>query len=138
MSEEPIAKNTELSSEYPIGDFFSLENIIEDGQNGCRIVINGNHLNPHGALHGGVMFTLIDQAMGIATMRAIKADQICTTLEIQVRYLKPVFEGEVEVQASVLKSGKRFVQLEARATSGSELVAYGTGSFAILDRPKHL
>ncbi|CAI8324236.1 MAG: Putative esterase [Acidimicrobiales bacterium AG-410-I20] len=138
MSDESLSKNTDLNSEYPIGDFFSLENIIEEGQNACRIVINKNHRNPHGVLHGGVTFTLIDQAMGIAAMRALQPNQICTTLEIQVRYLNPVFEGEVEAHASVIKSGKRIIQLEARVTSGSELVAFGTGSFAILDRPKNL
>jgi acyl-CoA thioesterase len=138
MSQESLPEKKELDVPYPIGDFFSLENIFEDGQNGCRIVINDNHRNPHGVVHGGVMFTLIDQAMGIATMRAIQSNQICATIEIQVRYLKPVFDGEIEAHASILQSGKRFVHLEAKATSGSELVASATGSFVILERPEHL
>ena len=108
-----------------------------EGENGNLDVINPFNGEKVGSVPRASE-NQVDQAMGIAAMRALQPNQICTTLEIQVRYLNPVFEGEVEAHASVIKSGKRIIQLEARVTSGSELVAFGTGSFAILDRPKNL
>jgi uncharacterized protein (TIGR00369 family) len=61
---------------------------------------------------------------------------MCVTMEIQIRYLKPIFEGEVEVHGTVLHPGRRIIQTEARATSGGRLVASATGSFVVLDRER--
>ncbi len=121
---------------YPLADFFGIEPVREDGRIGCRTVINENHLNPYGMVHGGVLFTMIDQAMGTAAHEYLDSNQICTTLEIHIRYLKPVSEGEIEVLATVLNPGRRIVQLEAKATASGRVVGAATGSFVVLTLPE--
>ena len=84
---------------------------------------------------GGVIFTLIDTAMGKAVFSILKENQYCASIEISTRFLRPVTHGEITAQISVLKAGKRVVTLEARVHGGSEseLVAVSTGTFAVID-----
>ncbi len=121
---------------YPLAEFFGIEPVHDQDRMGCRITINENHLNPHGVVHGGVLFTMVDQAMGMAAYQHLAPNQICTTLEIHIRYLKPVSEGVIEVLATVLNQGRRIVQLEAKATAGGRVVGAATGSFVVLTLPE--
>lgn len=99
-------------------------------------LIRDLHLNPNGVLHGGVLFTMVDTAMGRATMDLLEPGYICATIEIHTRFLRPVGEGELSVEVRVVKPGRRVVHLSAEATdSEGSLVATATGSFAVLAPP---
>ncbi|MBC8194505.1 MAG: PaaI family thioesterase [Acidimicrobiia bacterium] len=117
----------------PLAEFLK---VGQDGNGTCRISIDPVHLSPNGTMHGGALFTMFDTAMGTAAAGYLAEGQMCVTMEIQIRYLKPIFEGDVEVRGSVLHPGKRIIQTEARATNGDRTVASATGSFVVLDRER--
>src|SRR5438105_10522421 len=48
------------------------------------------HYNPLGTVHGGVMATLLDSALGCAVQSMLPAGTSYTTLELKVNYLRPV------------------------------------------------
>ncbi len=122
--------------EFPLADYlgFDLE-VVSDGEVTAVLDIKENHHNPNGVVAGGVIFTLIDTAMGKAVVSILKENQYCASVEISTRFLRPITHGEITAQISVLKAGKRVVTLEARVHSGSEseLVAVSTGTFAVID-----
>jgi acyl-CoA thioesterase len=94
------------------------------------------HLNPHGTVHGAVVFAMVDTAMGAATMSVLDDSSLCATIEIQLRYLAPVFAGQITAEVRVVKAGRRIVHLAAEVTdAGGALVATATGSFAVIARP---
>jgi uncharacterized protein (TIGR00369 family) len=124
-SDAPIRHDTS-----PLAEFLDID---QDGEGMCRVSIDPVHLSPNGTMHGGALFTMFDTAMGTAAAGHLAEGQMCVTMEIQIRYLKPIFEGEVEVHGTVLHPGRRIIQTEARATSGGRLVASATGSFVVLD-----
>jgi acyl-CoA thioesterase len=94
------------------------------------------HLNPHGAVHGAIIFALIDTAMGAATMDALDDRSWCATIEIHTRFLEAVFGGHLRAEATVLKAGRRVVHLGATVTDGDgRPVATASGSFAVIPRP---
>jgi acyl-coenzyme A thioesterase PaaI-like protein len=65
----------------------------------------------------------------------IKIDPL-PTIEMHMRFLRPVFSGRLTAQASVLTAGERIVQLEgAVRTNDGTLVAAGTASFAVIPVP---
>src|SRR5216110_720215 len=48
------------------------------------------HYNPLGTVHGGVMATLLDSAMGCVVQSMLPAGTSYTTLELKVNYLRPI------------------------------------------------
>ncbi|MCB1001426.1 MAG: PaaI family thioesterase [Acidimicrobiales bacterium] len=111
---------------------------IERGEGSARatIVCDDRHLNPHGAVHGAVVYALVDTAMGAATMSVLDESSWCATIEIQQRYLAPVFSGPLVADVSVVKAGRRIVHLDARVVDGDgRLVATAAGSYAVIPRP---
>lgn len=100
----------------------------------CRLVMDARHLNPHGVLHGGVMYTLADQGMGAALYSLLADGESCATIEIKMVYLAAVRDGAVDCETRVIKKTRRLSVLESDVRSGGELVARALGTYAILDR----
>ena len=111
---------------------------IERGEGRASAVIDCDerHLNPHGTVHGAVLFALLDTAMGAATMSVLSEGDMCATIEIHTRFLAPAFGGSLTADVEVIKAGKRVVHLDGavRDASGRQF-ARASGSFAVIPRP---
>lgn len=86
---------------------------------------------PAGYVHGGMLFTVADYAMG-ATARSLAGEGTSTmTLEAKINYLTNVREGRLIVRCQALHRTKRLVTLETRITDAAtdELMAIVTGTF---------
>ena len=123
-------------SEFPLRTFldFTIDGGI-DGEAVAALDVNDRHLNPNGVVHGGVVFTLVDTAMGRATMSVLDEGRICASIEVAVRYLRPINGGRLVATASVLRAGRRIVHLEGRVTVDGDdrPVAVVQASFAVLE-----
>lgn len=120
---------------FPLGEFIGMS--IErpgPGRAVARTTADPAHLNPHGFVHGAVVFTLIDTSMGAAVMGMLPAGQRCSTIECQVRFLRPVVDDDLVCETTVIKPGRRVFHLESKvSTPDGRIVATGTGSFAVID-----
>lgn len=98
-----------------------------------RLTVGPEHLNPHGAVHGAVIFAMVDTAMGAATMSVLPEGRLCASIDVQLRFLAPVFDGSLRATAEVVKAGKKVVHLQARVLDhDGRVVAFGTGAFSVL------
>ena len=120
---------------FPLAEFLGMGfELLEPGRARGRIVIGDNHLNPNGVAHGGVASALIDTTMGAAVSPMLPAGVKCSTVEMQVRYLRPVGRTVMTAEAKVLKPGRRIFHVECHVTdSDGRIVASGTGTFAVID-----
>lgn len=85
--------------------------------------------NPQGTLHGGVLATALDIAMGHLINRVSGPG---STLEMKVQYLAPVTGGRVTCLGEALRrSSTWFLRAEARNAEGM-LVAYATSTWKLL------
>lgn len=89
-------------------------------------------MNANGVLHGGVIATVIDSAMGhlvhSVAGRPLKASG--ATLELKVQYMRAITGGLVLCEARFQRSGRRISYLEARMwDSEARLCASGTATF---------
>ena len=87
------------------------------------------HANAVGSVHGGVLATLFDTAMGFAVSSTLAGGTGYTTLDVQVRYLRPVQPGHiVRVQGFCEHSGRRTATArgEARDEQGRLLATDST------------
>ena len=117
----------------PFADLLGLRRAtMEDGRCRFEATVRPEHMNPHGVVHGGVVYTLVDYAMGGAVTSRLQPGERCATLEIKINYLAPVSEGRLAAEAWVVARTARVAVLEARVQAdGDRLVALATGSFYI-------
>ena len=104
------------------------------GDGSCRfeLTAESRHLNPHGAVHGGVVYSLVDYAMGGALTSRLAPGERCATLEIKINYLAAAGAGPLFAEAKVADRTTRIGVLEARVTDDrGRLIALATGSFYI-------
>ena len=105
---------------------------VEPGEEGTgRVVVEAGdeHLNPHGTVHGGVLATMIDTAMGTAVASAGGDSPV--TVSLTVTYLEPGRPGRLEALARVRKRGKRLTVVEAEIHQGDDVVADALATFAV-------
>jgi uncharacterized protein (TIGR00369 family) len=87
------------------------------------------HYNPIGGVHGGVISTLVDSALGCAVHSRLPAGVGYTSLELKVNFVRPVTvgTGTIRCEGTVLSLGRRAATAEARVTTeGGKLVAHAT------------
>lgn len=110
---------------------------IEEAAQGrarCTLALKDFHHNSNGVVHGGVLFTLADTAMGAALFSMLEADELCATVEIKIGYFKPVLEGDLACMAEVVNKGKSIASIEASIYQGDALVSRSSGTFTIFRR----
>jgi acyl-CoA thioesterase len=106
--------------------------MLEDGHCQFEVALAPQHLNPYGAVHGGIVYTLVDYAMGGAMVARLEGDERCATLEIKINYLASARDGVICAEAWVVERTKRIGVLEARVREASDrLLAMATGTFYI-------
>jgi len=107
---------------------------VEEG----RVVFAGVpqefHYNPIGSIHGGFAATIFDSAMGCAIHSMLPSGVGYTTLDLHVRFLRPLSHdtGEVRCEARAINVGKTIGTADARLTDESgRLYGSATTSCAI-------
>src|SRR5215210_8127735 len=94
------------------------------------------HLNPLGAVHGGILSTLLDSAMGSAIHTTLAAGETFTTVELSVRFVRPVRagHGRATAHAAVVHAGRRTATAEGRVLDeDGTLYAHATTT-CLIDR----
>jgi uncharacterized protein (TIGR00369 family) len=64
------------------------------------------HANPMGTLHGGILSTLADTAMGMAYAASLGDNETFTTLELKINFLRPVWRARLRATAHVVQAGR--------------------------------
>ena len=89
--------------------------------------------NPQGSLHGGVIATVLDIAMGHLIQHSVGA---ATTLEMKTQFLKAVRGGRLRAEGRFLRRGRRVFFMEARLHDDSgDLVAAATSTWQLVPPP---
>jgi uncharacterized protein (TIGR00369 family) len=99
----------------------------------ARVAVRADkrHVNPSGAVHGGVIATLVDIAMSAAVQSMSRDDETPVTIEMKVNYLEPGHPGLLVAVADVRKRGRRFTVVHAEVVQedDDEVVAVAVGTF---------
>ena len=105
-----------------------------------RVVVTAEpkdiHLNPAGAVHGGLAATMLDSCMGLAIQSTLDKGVGSTTLEFKVSFLRPITPetGPIKAEGAVINRGRRVGVAEGRVTDGKgRLLAHGTTTCLIFE-----
>jgi uncharacterized protein (TIGR00369 family) len=105
---------------------------VEPHEEGAAEVVvdaGDDHLNPNGTVHGGVLATMLDVAMGTAAATA--SGEAPVTVALTVTYLEPGQPGRLVAKAKVRKRGKRLLVVEGEVVQGDSVVADALGTFSV-------
>lgn len=91
------------------------------------------HGNVMGTVHGGVIATLADSAMGFAFASTLAEAESFATLEMKVSFLRPVWRATLTATGVVLHRGRTTGLVECRVTDERDrLIAHSTCTCLVL------
>ena len=101
----------------------------EVGRVTFELDVGPQHTSPPGTLHGGILCDLADAAMGCANLSRLEPEEVFTTVELKINFLKPVLEGRLTAVGSVIRAGRTLALTDCRITDDEDaLVAYATST----------
>jgi acyl-CoA thioesterase len=117
---------------HPYGELIGLTfTKLEKGYSQCTLSIEEKLMNPHGYLHGGVMYSMADTGMGAALYSLLEENESCATIEVKIAYFKPVSNGVLVCNTKVIHKGRSISALDSEITNNEQLVAKASGTFTI-------
>ena len=98
-----------------------------------NIDVQEKHIQPFGAVHGGVFASIIDAASFWAVYSEVEENTGMTTVDLKVNYLAPAQGGKLIARGRRIKLGKRLALGEAEVIDqDNKLLAHGTSTMIIL------
>lgn len=90
MSEQSHSANAEFAADMGI-EFVG----VIDGATTLQLELSQKHMSRANRVHGGVLFTLLDSALGRSILHSLPEGRGCATVEIKVNYFRPIQTGRV-------------------------------------------
>ncbi len=105
------------------------------GSSRCELLVREELFNPHGVLHGGVIYAMADTGMGGALYSLLDEGELCTTVEVKIVYFAAVRAGILICNTKVLDRRSRLAVMESEILNrdGEEerMAAKALGTFYI-------
>jgi uncharacterized protein (TIGR00369 family) len=105
----------------------------------CQIRLRSELHNPNGVLHGGVIATLIDAGITQAMLMTDEYQLIrdtkgaMSTVDLHIKYLRPISDGLAICESSIVHLGKRIVHAQAQVqTADGKPLALGDASLILV------
>lgn len=102
-----------------------------EGRSRCELEVRKELVNPHGVLHGGVIYSMADFGMGAAVYSTLADDELCATVEIKISYVSAVKSGHLVCDSRVVDRRRRLATIESEVRNSGDLVAKALGTFYI-------
>lgn len=101
----------------------------EPGKCGISLQVRPEHLNLAQIVHGGVLASLLDNAMGLVVILECPGEKTVTT-QLNVHYLQSAGLGEIRCEAVLIHKSRRTLTLQGSIVDNKgELLAWGSGTF---------
>lgn len=106
--------------------------LTDDGT--ARVRTDADAENANGGVHGGLIATLLDSAMGHAVRESVGEDKKVVTVQLSITFLNGARPGDTLcAQATVGKSSSTLALVEADVVreEDGEVIAHGLATFAV-------
>ena len=100
---------------------------VEPGEAVIEIQTGPEHANLFGGVHGGVLCSLVDSAMGLAHASTLEPGETFTTIDLQIGFVRGVKIALLRARGRVIRRGRNvsFVESEVHDEAG-RLIAKAT------------
>ncbi|MFX0076068.1 MAG: PaaI family thioesterase [Candidatus Hermodarchaeota archaeon] len=135
-----MSENSPLNTKsfHPFGDLIGLKfTKLSKGCSQCTLEVVDKLLNPHGVVHGGVLYSMADTGMGAAAYSNLNKNEICATIEVKINYFKAVRGGNLICETKVIHQGKKTIALDSEIFNEGIIVAKALGTYSIIKIKEH-
>lgn len=107
---------------------------IEKGHAAIEVSANPSiHGNQQGTVHGGFLSELADAAIGTAHSTAINSGESFTSIDLQVKFFRPVWKSILTAKASPVRLGKTISHYQCQIfRSDGQVVAFASSTVMTL------
>ncbi len=106
---------------------------LEPGHVRVRYTARREFANPQGAVQGGFLAAMLDDAMGPALFTTLPAEDFAPTIEMKVNFLRPARPGPLIAEGRVVHQTRSLAFLEGTlATEDGDLIATATATARVL------
>jgi acyl-CoA thioesterase len=97
-----------------------------------RLILSwdGRLVNPMGTLHGGVISSLVDAALGCALLSKEEVKGIAT-MELKVNYFRSITGGMIKAEGEIIHRRGSIAFGQARIYCENNLVALGSATYKL-------
>jgi uncharacterized protein (TIGR00369 family) len=115
----------------PIGFGELVGPIWRNGDARFGFLVEAKHLNFADIVHGGMLTTLADQAMGMTALRST-GNKPHATIELNIQFVGAVLPNEfVEAHCEIVRHTRAIIFMQCRLMVGTRVVANATGIWKI-------
>ena len=98
------------------------------------LLVEPRHENGVGVVHGGMLVTLLDQAISLVAWAA-NAQQPCTTIHLDTHFVAPSVAGDfIVARGEVARKTSSLIFLRGTLSVNDQQVMYGQGIMKILHK----
>jgi len=106
---------------------------LENGHYRIGFLAEQRHVNPQGAIHGGMMMSVCDTMMGIAVFRAIGKKR-CATIGLNAHFVAGAKIGDwIEASAEIVRRGQSVVFVRGKLERGDTCLMTADGIWKVLE-----
>lgn len=107
---------------------------MEGGECVMELALDPRHMSVARRAHGGVLFTMLDTAMGRAVISKLPDGRGCATVEAKINFLRPVQGGRIRAEGRVLDMTRRTAYAEGvLLDADARVLARSSGTFFLTE-----
>src|SRR5438132_3194154 len=105
---------------------------LQPGRVRVQYTARPDFCNPHGAIQGGFLAAMLDDAMGPALFTTLPADQFAPTIEMKVNFIRSARPGPIIAEGTLVHRTSAIAFPEGKLTvTDGELIATATATARI-------
>ena len=113
--------------------------VVDAGQGWVRLELDAGqeHRNLQGLVHGGLLATLADTAMGLAIRTSVEPGRRHVTIAMHVQFMRPGRPGRIEASGRAVRVGRQIAHAEAALVDGDgRELARAQGTYSVTSLPQ--
>lgn len=122
-------------SDLEFTDYLGVRTLgICDGAFTLELELEDRHMSRAARAHGGVLFSLLDTALGRAVIEELPPGRGCATVELKINYFRPVQGGTIRASGRCVQKTKSLAYAEGDIVNEEgKLLARATGTFFLTE-----
>ncbi|MEM8860423.1 MAG: hotdog fold thioesterase [Chloroflexota bacterium] len=128
-------QNAKKAYKHPFNSLCNIKRkVAEKGKATATLQVAPHLNNSINILHGGAAFTLADAATGMAAFSVLDhaSGEDCVTQDLHYRFLRPVVDGTVIAEGTVVRKGRNTIVVEAKMYVEDKLIGIADGTYFII------